>query len=85
MDGRPKCPDCGAPEGVILEVSSTGFSCTSGYEHLSDCPQLRCKHGILWADNCEECNAQSRAESMDEDDPGEASMGDQIRIADGGE
>lgn len=58
LTGRPRCKDCGQPEGVKLHVATGGYSVTSGYEHKPDCPQLRCPHGVLWVEDCEKCDLQ---------------------------
>lgn len=55
MIRRPACPDCGQPEGVDLNVSTTGYSVTSNYQHKPECPQLRCPHGVLWIEDCAVC------------------------------
>lgn len=65
LTGKKPCPDCGQPEGVQLNISSTGYSVGSGFEHKPECPQLRCIHGVLWADDCDTCNAARERDDMD--------------------
>jgi len=63
--GKPSCATCGQPEGVMLDVSATGFAVTSGFEHLPECPALRCEHGVPWQDDCPTCTARADAERED--------------------
>lgn len=63
LSGRPPCPDCGGPEGVALNVGSTGYSCGTEFAHESTCPRLRCKHGVLHAEDCDACDKDRQAES----------------------
>jgi hypothetical protein len=60
LTGRPPCKDCGAPEGVALNLSPTGYSVGSDYEHKPQCPALRCKHGLSWMVDCADCEAERR-------------------------
>ena len=62
MTGKPPCSHCGQPEGVILNVSETGFSCGSGHEHEPECPALRCPHGVVWLEECPTCENLRDAE-----------------------
>jgi len=66
MTGRLPCEMCGEPMGVKLDVGTSGFSVTSGFEHKPECAALRCPHGILWADDCDACAAERAAKESDE-------------------
>lgn len=57
IPGKPPCPHCGAPEGVMLNVSVGGYSVGSGFEHGAQCRTLRCPHDIPWSEECSTCNA----------------------------
>lgn len=63
--GREPCSRCGGPQCVTLKVWATGWmvggvigTTRSGYRHDSDCPALRCEHGISWAEDCDTCEAE---------------------------
>lgn len=56
MTAKPPCPTCRQPEGVILDVGVSGFMVSSGYEHLPECPALRCPHGVRWQEDCAACD-----------------------------
>ena len=62
MPGKPVCPHCRQPEGVVLEVTDTGFMCGTGFEHEPECPALRCPHGVPWQDDCGYCDAEREDE-----------------------
>lgn len=64
-EGRP-CEKCRQPEGVKLNVSRGGYGVTSGHEHTADCPTLRCDHGMLHSDDCDDCEAIALAAGTDD-------------------
>lgn len=55
LTGNPPCPHCGQPEGVQIDLGSTGYRVSSGFEHKPECPMLRCPHGTLWSEDCQQC------------------------------
>lgn len=66
LTGKPTCPTCGQPEGVKLDVGASGFSVTTGFEHLAECPALRCPHGTPWQEDCPICEADRDGEEYDD-------------------
>lgn len=65
IPGKPPCPGCQQPEGVVLHIGYRGYSVTSGFEHKPECPALRCPHGVLWINECSTCEADRVEEGYD--------------------
>lgn len=70
LPGMQQCRDCGGVYQAIFKVWGTGYSAGAAHKHAPDCPQLRCSHGVLWADDCDACDAESDARREDEDGDG---------------
>lgn len=66
---RKPCGECGGPEGVMLDVGTSGYAVGTSYKHDPSCKALRCEHGVLWSEGCDLCDAAD-AESEDIDDEG---------------
>lgn len=62
--GKP-CVECGVPKIAVLRAGGGGWSATETYEHKSECPALRCQHGIPWADDCPTCDSDREVEGYD--------------------
>lgn len=58
LGGLPGCNACHGPTVLHVNVSATGFSCGEEFKHEIDCPELRCPHGVLWAEDCEKCDSE---------------------------
>jgi len=62
----PKCKHCGALKYAVFDASPGGFSGGSEHIHAPHCPELRCEHGVLWAYECEKCEAADEARRKQE-------------------
>lgn len=62
VPGRPKCPRCGGSFIFAVDISDTGGSFCDSYDHKPECPVLRCPHGVLWVEDCRQCELEVRGE-----------------------
>ncbi len=65
---RGVCPKCSGAFCWQVEASGSGASFGDTYDHAPSCPILRCEHGTLWRDGCEQCDARHQAECEEDDD-----------------
>jgi hypothetical protein len=68
LTGRDPCKSCGGGCVVRLDVSPTGYSVGTDFDHLDSCPETMCPHGFKWKDSgdCAQCEAEDDARAAAE-------------------
>jgi hypothetical protein len=54
------CEKCGGPQCAMFDAGLGGYSAGTEYKHDAACPALRCEHGVLWKEDCAECEENER-------------------------
>jgi hypothetical protein len=68
LDAYKPCEKCGGPQCAAFEAGSGGYSAGTEYRHAASCPALRCEHGVLWKDDCDQCEENERLAGASEGD-----------------
>lgn len=54
-----QCEQCGGAACASLSAGRSGFSAGGAHFHAPDCSSLRCPHGWLWGQSCDECDSDT--------------------------